>query len=138
MPAAKWTHAAIMEQLPAIIADCLGIDETDVQPESNFKFDLGGESIDELDLSFRCERAFGVNGPFQPLMQLAGGPRDGDGCLESAHFQQFLHEFPFLAERVAATGRSRFHPDELKQFFTTAVIASFVEAAVQRQSEPAD
>jgi hypothetical protein len=37
MPATQWTHAAILEQLPAIIADCLGVDEADVRPDSHFK-----------------------------------------------------------------------------------------------------
>ncbi|MDZ4686879.1 MAG: phosphopantetheine-binding protein [Planctomycetaceae bacterium] len=132
MPATQWTHATIMEQLPAIIADCLGVDESDVLPHSNFKSDLGGESIDELDLSFRCEKAFQVKGPFQPLVQLGHASLDNDGCIPLDVLQEFLRQFPFLATLVADSGRTRFQPRQLMEFFTTDAIAHFVEAAIKR------
>jgi acyl carrier protein len=132
MPATTWTHAAIMEQLPAIIADCLGVDEADVQPETNFWSDLGGESIDDLDLSFRCERAFGVKSPFQSLTQLATAPLDDEGYISDEALQAFLAKFPGLAQAMAKTGESRFRPADLRRFYTTEQIASFVLAAVPK------
>ena len=39
------------------IADALGVDEAEVQPDATLLGDLGAESIDLLDILFRIERA---------------------------------------------------------------------------------
>jgi acyl carrier protein len=135
MPTTIWTHAAVMQELPAIIADCLGVEEAEVLPQSNFRHDLGGESIDDIDLSFRCDRAFGCKGMFQPLLTL---PVDGEGFLEPAAFQQFQSRVPALADAVANCSQSRFRPGDLIQFYTTELIAHFVLAAIPDGNRIAD
>ena len=50
----------VLEKVRLICAEVLGVEPVDVTAETSFSADLGGESLDLLDLGFRCERAFGV------------------------------------------------------------------------------
>lgn len=48
----------ISEQVTQIIADKLVIDASEITPESDFKKDLGADSIDLVELIMEFERAF--------------------------------------------------------------------------------
>jgi acyl carrier protein len=50
----------IYDKVRAVLVDALGVDEGDVTPQSVVRDDLGAESIDFLDISFRLEKAFGI------------------------------------------------------------------------------
>ena len=49
-----------LERVTSIIADKLGVSETEVTPEANFKQDLGADSIDLVELIMEFEREFNV------------------------------------------------------------------------------
>jgi len=132
MPNATLTHAEILDALPAIVVDCVGCEPEDVRPEANFFDDLGGESIDQLDLSFRCERAFGIKSPFQPLAELAATPLDADGCLAPAVLQEACIRLPFLRVEIESLLGERIHPRDLRRAFTISLIANLVEFAAER------
>lgn len=53
----------IYPQVSKIVADVLAVDESEVKLQSRLIADLGGESIDFLDLVFRLERHFNVKIP---------------------------------------------------------------------------
>src|SRR5215207_5655032 len=48
----------IFEKVQGVLVDALGVDEEEVTPEASLREDLGAESIDFLDISFRLEKAF--------------------------------------------------------------------------------
>lgn len=50
----------IFEKVQAILVDALGVDEEEIARESRLGPDLGAESIDYLDISFRLEKAFDI------------------------------------------------------------------------------
>jgi len=50
----------IYDKVRAVLVDALGVDEGDVTPQAVVRDDLGAESIDFLDISFRLEKAFGI------------------------------------------------------------------------------
>src|SRR4029079_3040690 len=50
----------IFKKVQAVLVDALGVDEAEVTPTAVIKDDLGAESIDFLDISFRLEKAFGI------------------------------------------------------------------------------
>jgi acyl carrier protein len=50
----------ILERLRALLVDVLAVPAERIQPGSTLVGDLGAESIDLLDLSFRIEEAFGI------------------------------------------------------------------------------
>ena len=135
MPKTLWTYESILEALPPILSECLGVDTEDVKPESHFYDDLGGESIDEIDLSFRCERAFQVRSPFAALLNLSQFPVDENGMLYGDSWEQFLREHPHFHLKLQAAGKDQLTPLELRDYFTVSMIARFIETAAQRQAD---
>lgn len=62
---------AVFEKTREILVDTLGVDHNEVTPEASLIYDLGAESIDFLDISFRLEKAFGIKFPTRQLGQVA-------------------------------------------------------------------
>ncbi len=50
----------IYTKIQGILEDALGVDKDEVTLEARLGPDLGAESIDYLDISFRLEKAFGI------------------------------------------------------------------------------
>ncbi len=48
----------IFSKVQGVLVDALGVDEEEVTPTASLREDLGAESIDFLDISFRLEKAF--------------------------------------------------------------------------------
>ncbi len=53
----------IFDKVKAIIADYMGVDEDDIKPESRFQADLGGDSLDFIELVMDVESEFGISIP---------------------------------------------------------------------------
>ena len=53
----------IFKKVQDVLVNALGVDEEEVTPEATLRGDLGAESIDFLDISFRLEKAFGIKIP---------------------------------------------------------------------------
>jgi acyl carrier protein len=70
-------RAEILSRVQESVAETLGIDPGDAQPAQRFFPDLGAESIDWLDLTFRLERQFAVRIP--GIGSFAGAETDADG-----------------------------------------------------------
>ncbi len=79
-----------------IICECTGVELEDVTPQSNFVYDLGGESIDVIDLGFRLEKAFHVKVPFKGLVSDDLWQRDDSGRLTPAAREMFRQTLPFV------------------------------------------
>ena len=58
-----WTRAEVREQLGAILIESLGVEASAVRDNASLIHDLGAESIDFLDISFKVQQAFGVDLP---------------------------------------------------------------------------
>ena len=54
-----------------VLVDALGVDEDEVTPNASLRADLGAESIDFLDITFRLEKAFTTD-PANPF-KIPGG-----------------------------------------------------------------
>jgi acyl carrier protein len=59
----RWTREEVEKTLKDILVDALGVEEDRVVPDASLISDLGAESIDFLDLSFRSQQTFGVELP---------------------------------------------------------------------------
>lgn len=57
------TRDEIFDQVREVLIDALGVDDDEVTPEARLTTDLGAESIDFLDISFKLEQAFGFKIP---------------------------------------------------------------------------
>ena len=56
-----WTRPEVRASVGKLIVESLGVDEPSVTAEAQLIADLGAESIDFLDLSFKCQQTFGVD-----------------------------------------------------------------------------
>jgi acyl carrier protein len=55
--------ADIASRVKAIIVDKLGVDESEVTPESSFTNDLGADSLDTVELIMEFEKEFNIGIP---------------------------------------------------------------------------
>lgn len=53
----------LQQKVIAIIADKLGVEETDVTPDASFTNDLGADSLDTVELIMEFEKDFDVTIP---------------------------------------------------------------------------
>ncbi len=53
------TRDEIFDSVREVLVDALAVDDDEVTPEAKLIADLGAESIDILDISFKLEQAFG-------------------------------------------------------------------------------
>jgi acyl carrier protein len=56
---ATMTSEEIFGKVKDVLVDALAVDEDDVTPGASLVKDLGAESIDMLDITFKLEQAFG-------------------------------------------------------------------------------
>ena len=89
-------HPITMLAVREIIAECVGVDLAEVTPSANFFDDLGGESIDVIDLAFRLEKVFHVKAPFKALSRDELWVRDASGHLTPTALGLIRQELPFL------------------------------------------
>jgi acyl carrier protein len=60
------SHDEIYTKVKDVLVDALGVDEDEVTPQASLRADLGAESIDFLDITFRLEKAFTTD-PAKPF-----------------------------------------------------------------------
>ena len=64
-----WTPAEVRVAVGKIVVESLGVDEATVTDHAALVMDLGAESIDFLDMSFKCQQAFGVDLPVRLIQE---------------------------------------------------------------------
>ncbi len=64
-----WTRPEARVSVGKLIVESLGVDEANVTAEAALVSDLGAESIDFLDLSFKCQQTFGVDLPMRLIQE---------------------------------------------------------------------
>ncbi|PYN12364.1 MAG: hypothetical protein DME05_21825 [Candidatus Rokuibacteriota bacterium] len=60
-----WTRPEVHVSVGKMIVESLGVDEGRVTDDAALVRDLGAESIDFLDMSFKCQQIFGVDLPMR-------------------------------------------------------------------------
>lgn len=61
----------MLEKMKEIIAEQLSVDESEIELSSNFKDDLGADSLDLFELVMSMEEEFGVEIPSEDLEKIA-------------------------------------------------------------------
>lgn len=117
----------VQEEIRAIVADVLAIEPAEAQPTSRFFEDLGGESIDALELAFQCKKKYGVDLRFQEMMASEELPTDEHGNLTAQALTNLKTKFPHLNyqefEQHAQINR-------MTELLTVEAIARTVHAAI--------
>ena len=94
MTTVPFTDEEIMHGVRQDVADCTGFDVDEVTPKSSFFTDLDGESIDVIDLTFRCEKRFGAKIPFQGM--LSGLQVDPAGRISQTSLGELTARIPAI------------------------------------------
>ena len=124
---------AVLDDVRRLIAEVLQLDLDEVTAPALFFDDLGGESLDLLELSFRFERHFGVRVRFNDLTASVI-ELDDQGRLTPSSLALLKARFPFLKLEGFET-----RPLERKtDLLTVEAIAGFVQAGLDsRDASPA-
>lgn len=114
----------VLEGVSTAISDCLAIDREDITQESTFFNDLDGESIDVIDLMFRCEKRFGVRVELQSLLSDIQLDMNGRITEESIRILQSKAPEIDWSSRVAAITSS-----DPRDILTVDLICELITAA---------
>jgi acyl carrier protein len=112
----------IRRDITGMLIDVLGVDEGEVVPSARFFQDLDGESIDVLDLSFRCEQHYGKKIPFQQFAADDSVTTDEDCRLTRESLEALKHRYPFLDLSSLGGEPKR---ESLTELFTVDAIVNF-------------
>jgi len=118
----------ILEQLKPLLVEVLGVRPDEIHPHCELVGDLGAESIDLLDLTFRIEEAFKVRIEAnelerQAIRQMPGGVYERDGYLTDEALAQLRRAAPELdAEKLVAGLRKADIPALLTVGFFVSLI----------------
>jgi acyl carrier protein len=122
MPDAKEVHARVTK----VLMQSLGVEEADVTPSATLQGDLGAESIDFLDITFRLEREFSVKIERNELFAGPISPDDPvfirDGRLTDEGLTALRLRMPYANFRDLEFDRQVNHVDDL---FTVELLTSF-------------
>jgi len=118
------------EKVREVLVDALGVDDEEVTPEAKISADLGAESIDYLDITFRLEKAFDIKIPRGELVpeQLLNNPEYvQDGRLTAEGLAR-------LKERMTHADLTEFEKDpevaKIMDLFTVQTIVNYVMSKV--------
>ncbi len=60
----------MFEKMRAILAGQLGMDESEIRPDSSFKDDLGADSLDLFELVMNLEEEYSIEIPSEDLLTM--------------------------------------------------------------------
>ena len=120
----------IINKVRASLVEALGVDEEEITPEATIMNDLGGESIDFLDIVFRLEKAFNIKiprGELFPESMLSDETFVKDGRMTPEGLQEIKKKMPYA-------NLSDFEKDPLianfSNLFTVELICRYVESKI--------
>jgi acyl carrier protein len=121
------TRDEIVDKVRDVLVDALGVDEEEVTETARLTSDLGAESIDFLDITFKLEQAFGFKIPQGELFpdSAAQDPRYvQDGRVTEQGLAEMRRKLPHI-------DFSEFAKDprlaQIGNIFTVNVLVNYVE-----------
>jgi acyl carrier protein len=121
------TEEEIFEKVRDALVEALGVDDDEVTPDAKISADLGAESIDFLDITFRLEKAFDIKIPRGELIpdNLLNNPQYvQDGRLTDEGLKEFEQRMPH-----ADLSEFKQDPsvDKIMDLFTVQTIINYVK-----------
>jgi acyl carrier protein len=131
---ATLTQDEIFDKIRDVLVDALGVDDDEVSRDASLAGDLGAESIDFLDISFKLEQAFGI--------KIGQGELFADGASQNAGFIKDGKVTPeglaAMKARLPHVDLSRLERDpsiaNVKAVFTVDTLVKFVESKLAAKS----
>lgn len=125
------TQESVLDEIRPLIADVLALEPDEVQCESRFFEDLGGESIDMLDLSFRLESFYKIKMPVAGIIGPGDIQTDAQGRITPACMERMRADYPFL-------DYARIEAEPLKSRMTETVTVGALAGFVLKVLESSD
>lgn len=117
----------IYKKVQGVLVDALGVDDEEVKPTAVIRDDLGAESIDFLDISFRLEKAFGIK--IQKGEMMPENMANDPNLVQGGKVTQA--GIAMLKQRMPHSDFSEFEQDpqvdRMSRLFTVDAIVNFVE-----------
>lgn len=121
----------LFDAIQELIVDVLGVEPEEVVPAARWEEDLGGESIDLLDLAYRCEKRWGVRVNFSEMIDPDALATDETGTLTAESLAALRARYPELCyedfEKNPSTHR-------MLSLVTVGAIERFVREAIQQKA----
>lgn len=119
----------VFELVQETLVDALGVDDDEVTPEATLVADLGAESIDFLDITFKLEKKFNVKIPRGELFpeNLDAGNTDlvQDGVVTSSGLDELRQRMPHAdVDSFAQDPQVK----NIQGLFTVQMIVNFISA----------
>jgi len=117
----------IYSKVQEVLEDALGVDEDEITPKAALGADLGAESIDYLDISFRLEKAFGIKieqGEMIPESALQNPDYVQDGKITDPGLAKLKELMPYADFTALEEDRS---VTRVVDVFTVDALVNFVE-----------
>jgi len=112
-----------------VIAQALGLDDDEVKETSHLINDLGAESIDFLDITFRLEREFNINIPrdelFPETVFRENPEYIQDGKITDVGMKQLREALPYTNEFENIEEKRTV--DAVKELFTVSLIYNYID-----------
>ena len=120
----------VFEKVQEVLEEALGVDDDEVTPTATIGEDLGAESIDYLDISFRLEKAFdikiGESEMFDPNV-LSNEEFVQDGMVTDAGMAALREKMPHADLDGFAEDPN---VDNLGDVFTVDMVCKFVKSKI--------
>ena len=128
---AMFSDEEIKDTVCQIISDVLSADRDEITPGARFFADLGGESIDLLDLTFRCEKTFGVKIQIDKMLSADDVQTDATGQLTPQSIAAIGAKLPSLD---LGKVRPDMGPSAIQEMLTVGVITDYVKFRLMQAS----
>ena len=117
----------IYEQVTSVLAEALVVDKDDITPRAALQRDLGADSLDLLEVTFRLEQEFGiaiVRGELFPDSTFRLGPElVQDGKLTDKGFAELQSRLPYFDLSSLQNDRRL---SAIPDLFTAGLVARYV------------
>ena len=117
----------IFEKIQETLASALGVEQSEIRPESSLVNDLGAESIDFIDIIFRLEKSFDIKIPSGDLFPgniLNDDRFVKDGTVTPDGLQELREKVPYLD--VDAFSKDP-QTARLADFFTVQMVINYIK-----------
>ncbi len=119
----------IFEKVQEVLVDALGVDDDEVVANAKLGADLGAESIDYLDISFRLEKIFEITieqGEMLPDEVLSDAQYVVDGKVNDAGIAELTKRMPH-ADLTSFEAGDR-SVEQFSDVFTVDAVVKFVSS----------
>lgn len=123
------TETELRDSFTDLIVEVLAVEPEEIRPDANFMSDLGGESIDLLELGFLCEKRFDQKIQFQHMVAVDEADGIDNGRLTEAALSKIESSLPFVdIEELRRDPRI----DTVQRLLTIENLFRFLELTLRR------